>query len=129
MNAEGAVRSALLASAPVAALVGTRVYPIGSFPQSPTLPAIVYQRPSTVPDMLLDGQGFVRIRMQLSLWATTFDGARTLADAVVTALDGYHGGELRQVHLINLLDDYEPDTKLFRVIADFRVHHTQGVAA
>ena len=128
MNAEGAIRAAILASAPVAAMVGTRVYPM-MLPQAPTFPAIVYQRISTVPDMLVDGPGFAPIRMQLSMWATTFDGARTLADAVVTALHGYHGGELRLSRLINLLDDYEPDTKLFRVIADFRVHHTQGVAA
>ena len=128
MNAEGAIRAAILASAPVAAMVGTRVYPM-MLPQGPTLPAIVYQRISTVPDMLVEGPGFAPIRMQLSMWATTFDGARTLADAVVTALHGYHGGELRLSRLINLLDDYEPDTKLFRVIADFRVHHTQGVAA
>jgi hypothetical protein len=128
MNAEGATRAAILASAPVAALVGTRVYPM-MLPQGPAFPAIVYQRISTVPDMLVDGPGFAPIRMQLSMWATTFDGARTLADAVVTALHGYHGGELRLSRLINLLDDYEPDTKLFRVIADFRVHHTQGVAA
>jgi hypothetical protein len=128
MNAEGAIWSAILASAPVTALVGTRVYPM-MLPQGPTFPAIVYQRISTVPDMLVDGPGFAPIRMQLSMWATTFDGARTLADAVVTALHGYHGGELRLSRLINLLDDYEPDTKLFRVIADFRVHHTQGVAA
>jgi len=128
MNAEGAIWSAILASAPVTALVGTRVYPM-MLPQGPTFPAVVYQRISTVPDMLVDGPGFAPIRMQLSMWATTFDGARTLADAVVTALHGYHGGELRLSRLINLLDDYEPDTKLFRVIADFRVHHTQGVAA
>lgn len=128
MNAEGAIWSAILASAPVTALVGTRVYPM-MLPQGPTFPAVVYQRISTVPDMLVDGPGFAPIRMQLSMWATTFGGARTLADAVVTALHGYHGGELRLSRLINLLDDYEPDTKLFRVIADFRVHHTQGVAA
>ena len=128
MNAEGAIRAAILASAPVAAMVGTRVYPM-MLPQAPTFPAIVYQRISTVPDMLVEGPGFAPIRMQLSMWATTFGGARTLADAVVTALHGYHGGELRLSRLINLLDDYEPDTKLFRVIADFRVHHTQGVAA
>jgi hypothetical protein len=128
MNAEGAIRAAILASAPVTALVGTRVYPM-MLPQAPTFPAIVYQRISTVPDMLVEGPGFAPIRIQLSMWASTFDGARTLADAVVTALHGYHGGELRLSRLINLLDDYEPDTKLFRVIADFRVHHTQGVAA
>ena len=128
MNAEGAIRAAILASAPVTALVGTRVYPM-MLPQAPTFPAIVYQRISTVPDMLVEGPGFAPIRIQLSMWATTFGGARTLADAVVTALHGYHGGELRLSRLINLLDDYEPDTKLFRVIADFRVHHTQGVAA
>jgi hypothetical protein len=104
--------------------------------QGGTLPAIVYQGVSRVPDQpTLDGVTTrVPIRLQLSLWATTFDGARALAAAVEARLEGYSGlsGDgtgLRFVRLLNMVDDYDPDTKFHRVIADYRVIHTEGVAA
>lgn len=132
MSAENAIATVLQADAAVTALVGTRIYPL-KMPQNPTLPAIVHQRISTTPDMLAEGPGFAPMRVQLSLWASSFDGARALAAAVVGVLHGYHGpigiGGLRLARLLNLTDDYEPETKLFRVIADFRVSHTEGVAA
>ncbi len=135
MNAESAVRAALLADATVAALVGTRIGPM-KLPQKPTLPAIVYQRISTPGDPpALDGaKAAPKIRIQLSLWAESFDGARQLAAAVEERLDGYSGPNgdgtsLRLVWLANMSDDYEPETGLYRVIADYRVIHTEGVAA
>jgi hypothetical protein len=129
MSAESSLRAVLLASPAVAALVGTRVYPM-TLPQAPTLPAVTFQRISTVPDHLLDAESWrVPCRVSLSLWASSFDGMRALADAVTTALRGYSGNGLRLVRLLNMTDDYEPETKLFRVIADFRVIPEEGVAA
>jgi hypothetical protein len=135
VNAESAIRSALLADPAVAALVGARVVPM-KLPQKPELPAIVYQRISTPGDPpALDGAKVApRIRVQLSLWAGTFDEARQLAAAVDARLNGYSGANgdgtsLRLVWLANLSDDYEPETGLYRVIADYRVIHTEGVAA
>ncbi len=135
MNAETALRVALLADPAIAALVGTRVYPM-ELPQNPTLPAIVYQRISTPGEtpMLKHAQVAPRIRIQLSLWAGTFGAVRQLAAAVDAKLDGYSGPNgdgtsLRLVWLANMSDDYEPETKLYRVIADYRVIHTEGVAA
>jgi hypothetical protein len=135
MNAEAAVRKALVDDPAVAALVGDRITPM-VLKQGTTLPAIVCQGISRVPDQpTLEGAtARVPIRLQLSLWAATFDGARELAAAVEARLDGYSGQNgdgtgLRLVYLLNMVDDYEPDTKLYRVIADYRVIHTEGVAA
>ncbi len=134
MNAETAVRAALLADPAVAALVGSRIYPM-RLPQNPALPAVVFQRISAPPDGLtIDGRaGRVPIRLQLSLWAQTYDGARALMAAVDARLDGYSGSNgdgtaLRLVALKNMSDDYEPETGLYRVIADYRVI-AEGVAA
>ena len=129
MSAETSLRAVLLANAPVAALIGTRVYPM-NLPQAPTLPAIAYQRISAVPDHLLEAESWrVPCRVSLGLWASTYDGARALAAAVATALREYSGPGLRLVRLLNMTDDYEPETKLFRVIADFRVIPEEGVSA
>jgi hypothetical protein len=135
MNAESAIRSALLADPAVAALVGTRIGPLKLL-QNPELPAIVYERISTPGDPpALDGAKVApRIRVQLSLWAASFDAVRQLAAAVDARLSGYSGPNgdgtsLRLVWLANLSDDYEPETGLYRVIADYRVIHTEGVAA
>jgi len=128
MSAEATLRAVLLANGPVAALVGTRIYPM-NLPQGPTLPAVTFQRISTVPDYTLEEQSWrVPIRLSLSLWALTFDGVHALAAAVETALRGYSGNGLRLVRLLNMTDDYEPETKQFRVIADYRVIPAEGVS-
>jgi len=128
MSAESTLRAVLLANGPVAALVGTRIYPM-NLPQSPALPAVTFQRISTVPDYTLEEQNWrVPVRLSLSLWALTFDGVHVLAAAVEAALRGYSGNGLRLVRLLNMTDDYEPETKQFRVIADYRVIPAEGVS-
>lgn len=132
---EDAIRARLLADPDVAALVATRVWPV-KLPQGPTFPAIVYQRISTTSNgvAMESPVGPTRSRVQLSAWASTFSGARQLAEAVVHALNGWSGtagGESVQlVRLTNWLDDYEPGPpERFRVIADFYVFSMEGVAA
>lgn len=130
---ESALRAALLEDSTVAGLVGARIYPL-VLPQNPTLPAIVYQRISAPPDPLsLDGPGGrLRTRVQLGLWASTWSGSRTLAAAVREVLHGWSGiGDGQDVMLIaeaNETDDYEPETKLYRVVADYYVHTKENVA-
>jgi hypothetical protein len=82
-----------------------------------------------VPDYTLEEQNWrVPVRLSLSLWALTFDGVHVLAAAVEAALRGYSGNGLRLVRLLNMTDDYEPETKQFRVIADYRVIPAEGVS-
>ncbi len=132
---EDAIKAVLLADADVAAIAGSRVWPM-KLPQSATLPAVVYQRVSTTrEDFGLRGPvGPTRSRVQLSCWAATFGEARQLWEAVHGALNGwsgYAGGQaLQLVRFLNWLDDYEPGPpERFRVIADFYVFSMEGVAA
>jgi hypothetical protein len=93
---EAALVSLLVTGAgnPVAALIGTRAYPL-VLPQNPAVPAIRYQRISTTrgPYRAL-GTGraeYAKPRFQLDCYATTAAGAKALADAVRIALDGFAG--------------------------------------
>lgn len=78
----------LLAMAGVTSLVGTRIYPLVE-PQDASLPAIVYQRISGPRDHVMEGaSGLAMARMQLTMLASTYSGAKALAEAVRAALDG-----------------------------------------
>ena len=74
----------------VAAIAGTRGYPI-IVPQDVQLPAWAYQR--------IDGESYLgvqavsdldRARLQVSCIAESYSGAKGLAAAIQTALDGFH---------------------------------------
>ena len=91
MTLEAELRTYTLAGAAVAALVGTRMH-AHMLPQTPTLPAIVYQRIDTRREHDMAGpDGLPRPRMQVTSWATTPAGAYDLAAAVRARLDGYKG--------------------------------------
>lgn len=91
MTLEAELRTYTLAGAGVAALVGTRMH-ARMLPQTPTLPAIVYQRVDTRRLHDLTGpDGVPRPRMQVTCWATTPAGAYALSDTVRARLDGYKG--------------------------------------
>ena len=73
MSVETELRGALTGNGAVAALVGTRVYPV-VLPQNPTLPAIVYQELRTGTVVASDGDtGLREGRWQLSLWGAGWD--------------------------------------------------------
>ena len=91
MTLEAELRTYTLAGAAVAALVSTRMHS-RKLPQTPVLPAIVYQRIDTRREHDHDGpDGLPRPRMQITSWATTPAGAYELAAAVRQRLDGYAG--------------------------------------
>ena len=91
MAVEHAIRTLLVDDGGVAALVGSRVFPIQR-PQGTALPAIVYQQISGVRNHNLAGPiGYVESRFQIVAWSATLEGARSLSDAVREAVDGYDG--------------------------------------
>ena len=132
---EKAIRDRLLADAPVAALVGTRIYN-GKMKQRDTMPVITLKKIDKVSGLTLDGTvGPNEVRMQVDCWDDDVDDVRALADAVngddsqsnggpLHGFAGLSGGE--RLKLVELLveraTDYEPDTKLYRVGADYMVH-------
>jgi hypothetical protein len=88
MNIEEAVRKILADDATIAALTGTRVM-CGILPQSPTYPAITIQPVSEDENEAVNDTRAKRYaRLQVDVWASSYAGAKTLADLVVVALHG-----------------------------------------
>ena len=119
------VQDMLTDDAGVAALVGTRVYPV-ALPQTPTYPAISYQRISTTPQ---GGSTTLRVsRYQINCWATSYGGVQSLANAVITAAEEHRDGSetpvIKQTITANVIDDYDPDVKIYRTMVDVFVTTT-----
>jgi len=124
----GLVRNMLANDAGVTALVSTRIYPV-VLPQTPTYPALVYQRISGPPRS--GSSTFRQSRYQVDCWAngaTGYGDATALAAAVVAAAEDYTAGAqlpaIRGTYTANLLDDYDPDIEAYRVIVDLIVSTT-----
>lgn len=129
MAVEHELRARMSGSTAISALVGVRVRPI-PLPQEATLPAVTYQRVSTVREHAsTTDPGFAHTRFQVDCWAETFAGALALRDEVndrlsrwssstgsVTVFDVFQAGERAF---------YEEDREAQRVILDFMVHHTE----
>jgi hypothetical protein len=85
---ESTLRSALLAAAPVVALVVDRISP-QPMPQGETLPCVTVKKISDQP--MARGQrgpsGLLDARIQVDAWGATLLAAQTVADAVVGVLD------------------------------------------
>ena len=101
----------------IKSLAGGRVYPI-VIPDTASLPAIVYQRISSVPVNSLDGDtGLDSVRIQISAWALTYKEAKNLSDTIRTTLNA----SALKIITENDTDDYEPETKRFRTLTDYVV--------
>ena len=85
---EAAIRQELVDDTAVAALAVARVYPQMAA-QGAALPYLVYSRISTDrPRHLLSAAGITSARVQVDCYASTYSGAKTLADKVRLCLDG-----------------------------------------
>ena len=107
--------SKLTGDSGVSALVSTRVYPV-LMPQSPTLPAVSYQRISNTEQ---DGTSTLReTRYQVDCWDDGYEGVQALADAVKSALEEWmdtdQSPSVKMCRVIGELDDYEAETGLYR---------------
>jgi len=97
MDSYVVLRAFLLSDAPVAALVGTRIYPV-KLPQNVTYPAMTLLRVSSAPPTPLKGKTSLNHeRIQIDCWvretsgATPFTAALALGAAVRERLEGYVG--------------------------------------
>lgn len=107
---EQVIRSALVANAGVSALVSGRVYPVLA-PASAALPFVTYRRAGIQRSQTLGGpMGVPRVTVEFSLYGTTYEEARDLADKVRLCLDGYGGTSnntvVRHTSLENESDDF-----------------------
>jgi hypothetical protein len=136
MTITEALRTHLLADAAIAALVGTRCYPL-RLPQKVTMPAIVLSLISGGrPGHLRGVGGLARARYQLDSWAQTYDGATALAAVCRQRLDGFagewtDGGSPAVVVYAKVFYDTGQDRfeteilgGLARHSADYLIHHS-----
>lgn len=125
MSLEAALYSKLTGDSGVAALVAGRVYPM-HLPQASTLPALVYERISTVRAYAHDGQQSPTVvRMQVDSVAGTLAVARSCAEAVLACLSGFVGTvgsvDIRATFAENEINLPDEETGLVRVIQDFLI--------
>lgn len=119
-----AIRKLLVNDPAVAAIVGTRVYPI-HVDGALTPPYIKYLTVS-------DARIYRTIRpprMQISCWADDYPTVRQLAEAVIAALDDYHGVidgvAIESIQYLNGPELYEAETRLYHIPCDFRVTYRE----
>jgi hypothetical protein len=108
----------------VAALVGTRIYPMGIIPQEvTTFPVLTYQTVTGSTDNVLGVAPDDHERVQIDCWSqVSLAEAQTLSDAVRAAFENVPAlNALKTAATLSTFNghDYEEQTKRFRVSTDW----------
>lgn len=126
MSIGPSLRTFLLADTAIAALVGTRMYPV-QLPQGTSQASIRYQhisgqRPIASPSGPLKLSG---PRVQIDAWAPTYAEAESLAELIKTRLNGYRGAmgatTVQGAFFSDERDGWEPESKLYFLSRDYFV--------
>lgn len=105
---EAAVRSRLIATAGVSALVSTRIYPVIA-PATAALPFVTWRRVAVQRTQSLKGPiGTPTVSLSLDIFAETYESARDIADQCRQSLDGW-GGTIDNVTVASVSLDNESD--------------------
>ncbi len=115
-------RTFLLANTALAALIGTRIYPL-QLPQNAVLPAVVQQTVSDVHELHQSGPaGYPTARVQYDCWGASYLSARAVAAALRMAVDGTYGAmgtmNVWAARVGNMIDLLDAETKRYRVLVD-----------
>lgn len=109
------------------ALVGTRIYPL-IMPQGVVHPAVTYQRiSSTRESCMVDDDGIVRSRFQVSVWANTFASARAIIDQVRQALQRWSTTGVQDTFILAEYDLYDEEALIFGVALDAEVIYEEVI--
>ena len=108
----------VLSGAPaITALVGGRIYP-QVLPQTPTYPAVTYQRVAGNRENHLRGYADLENAIiQIDAWAATLAGAIALGDAITTAM--YAATTFAAILPGSPMDTWEDDVEKHRRSLDF----------
>ena len=88
---ESVLRAALVADATVSGLIGTKVFPLITPPET-ALPYVVWRRAGITRDQTLSApMGVPTVTVEYQICGATYESARTVADAMRAVLDGYGG--------------------------------------
>lgn len=126
MSYQSDITSALAAASTITAIVGARVY-ADVADGSTAAPYLVYQVVSTGGETTHDGAREIEFPLiQFSCWATGKAAAIALASAVNAVLDGntLAGASGVTLQFSNQFGQYDPDTKLFGEILEYRASTT-----
>jgi len=106
---EQGLATVLVSDPAVAALIGTRVYPVIA-PAAADLPFVTWRRSGVLRQHTLSGpMGMPTVTLTVDLYATTYEAVRELADRVRLALDGYGGTPADSISVKNVSLDNESD--------------------
>lgn len=130
MTVETALYNYLSGFAGLVALVSTRIYPL-ILPQTPTLPAVVYQQVSGPRIHAMgDDPGITSPRYQFSCWDDDHAGAAAVAQQIRLAFENYSGlmggaGGVTVYHasVENMSSEYYDEAKLYRVLVEVIIYH------
>lgn len=122
MTLRSTVYDTITGGATVAALIGTRCYP-DRLPQNVTLPAVVFSKVSDVDGIYrthdIGQRPRTIVRIQLSVYAETGDGAAELGAALIALWSGYQAlPDIGQAEVENVIATYEPALDRHRTIID-----------
>lgn len=116
MSIEADLVAHLKADSAISNLVGARIYPLIA-PQNVTDPYITYQVVSDNSNQCMSGESYQNdTRFQLDCWSTKYSEVKAIKEAVLSALIGF-----KSSNNISNMDDYEPDTKLYKQLIDFKL--------
>ena len=125
---EEALLSVAVNNAPLAALVGTRIYPQRA-PEGTAHPLILYGKISGVRVSDHDGSDLAAPRFSFRVHSLTYGQAATVANKLREALDGYEGtvlGVTMSIQIANELDGgFLDEDHVYQRIVDFIVHHNE----
>lgn len=100
----------------VSAIVGSRIYPMVA-PQNVAKPYITYRVITGLKFQCIGGEIYQgNYRFQIDVWSETYSNAKAISTAVKSSLVGFMAS-----NNINIEDDYEDETRLFRQIIDFKI--------
>ncbi len=111
---ESSLVTVLLADTSVTDLVDDRITPVAVRLEA-GLPAVTFARQSGSREWSFDGAAAAAatVYVLLTAWATEWPAARTLAEAMRAALDGYSGGDIVVASVTDGADTYDRDADLF----------------
>ena len=100
----------------VKALINARVYPLAA-PQNVSKPYMTYRVIAGNKIQTMKGDIFQgSYRMQFDCYGTSYASVKAISQAVKNCLVGFLSS-----HNINIMDDFEDETQLFKQIIDFKI--------
>ncbi len=129
MSIEDAIFDRLDNYAGLSALVASRIYPVNA-PQNATKPYVTYNRISGVRESLLATDTDIATpRFQISAWSDDRDEVVSVAAQIRGAFQRYSGTNagivIMDSYLVNDVDLYEFEPKMYQVAIDFEIWHRE----